>query len=232
MLHIVMICCYYVTYVNTWYKLYFIRGRFTMNAVEPIRDIKMIKNMRSVLKGQSIRNELLFILGINVGLRISDILKLKISDLVKPNRKTIKEYVIITEEKTGKTKKFYLGDIVAKVIESYLKEYPKLDLDSYVFRSRRGDNSAITRQQAYRILNNAAEAVGLIERDRSTNVILAGEIGTHTLRKTFGYHAYNNGTSLELLMDIFNHSSKSQTWRYIGITEDQKKEVYLQSNLG
>lgn len=203
-----------------------------MNTVEPIRDIKVIKNMRAVLKGQSVRNELLFILGINVGLRISDILKLKLYDLVKPNKKTVKDYVIITEKKTNKTKKFYIGDIVAKVIESYLKEYPELGLDSYVFRSRKGDNSAITRQQAYRILNNAAEAVGLIERDSSTNIIIAGEIGTHTLRKTFGYHAYNNGTSLELLMDIFNHSSKSQTLRYIGITEDQKKKVYLQSNLG
>ena len=63
-------------------------------------------------------------------------------------------------------------------------------------------------------------------------MIISGEIGTHTLRKTFGYHAYQNGSSLELLMDIFNHSSKAQTLRYIGITEEQKKEVYLQSNLG
>jgi integrase len=67
-------------------------------------------------------------------------------------------------------------------------------------------------------------------RDRQKHP--SGEIGTHTLRKTFGYHAYQNGSSLELLMDIFNHSSKSQTLRYIGITEEQKKEVYLQSNLG
>lgn len=203
-----------------------------MNVVEPIRDIKIIKNIRTVLKGQSVRNELLFILGINVGLRISDILKLKLSDLVKPNRKTVKEYVTIIEKKTSKTKKFYLGDIVVKLIENYLKEYSELDLDSYVFKSRKGTNSPITRQQAYRILNDAAEVVGIIERDPNTGIIISGEIGTHTLRKTFGYHAYQNGTSLELLMDIFNHSSKSQTLRYIGITEEQKKEVYMQSNLG
>lgn len=203
-----------------------------MNSVEPIRDIKTIKNMRAILKSQSTRNELLFILGINVGLRISDILKLKLSDLLKPNMKTVKNYVIITENKTGKTKKFYIGDIVVKLIHAYLKEYPESNLNCYVFRSRKGANSPITRQQAYRILNNAAEAVSLIERDENTNIIISGEIGTHTLRKTFGYHAYQNGTSLELLMDIFNHSSKSQTLRYIGITEEQKKEVYLQSNLG
>lgn len=67
---------------------------------------KIIKNMRAVLKGQSIRNELLFILGINVGLRINDILKLKIEDLVKSNLKTVKDYVIITEKKQVKQKSF------------------------------------------------------------------------------------------------------------------------------
>ena len=71
-----------------------------MKSVEPIRDTKTIKNMRAILKSQSIRNELLFILGINVGLRISDILKLKVRDLTKSNTKTPKDYVIITEIKT------------------------------------------------------------------------------------------------------------------------------------
>lgn len=203
-----------------------------MNTVEPIREIRIIKNMRAVLKGQSIRNELLFILGINVGLRISDILTLKFSDLLKPNMRTVKDYVTITEKKTSKTKKFYLGDIVVKVIENYFKEYGEFYLNYYIFKSRKGNNSPITRQQAYRILNNAAEVIGLIERDPKTETIISGEIGTHTLRKTFGFHAYQNGTSLELLMDIFNHSSKSQTLRYIGITEEQKKNVYMQSNLG
>lgn len=202
-----------------------------MNSVEPIRNLKVIKNIRSVLKGQSIRNELLFILGINVGLRISDILRLKAQDLIRTGGKTVKDYVVITEKKTGKTKKFYIGDIVKKVIETYMKENPDMQLADYLFKSRKGDNNPITRQQAYRIINSAAEALGLVERD-DNGVIISGEIGTHTLRKTFGYHAFQNGTSLELLMDIFNHSSKSQTLRYIGITEEQKKDVYLQSNLG
>lgn len=202
-----------------------------MKSVEPIRDIKTIKRMRSFLKSQSTRNELLFILGINVGIRISDILKLKFSDLLKPNKK-VKDSVTIKEKKTGKTKTFYIGDVVLKVLENYIKELSTFSLDDYVFRSRKGENKPITRQQAYRILNNAAEFIGLIERDPNTGVLIGGEIGTHTLRKTFGYHAYQNGVSLELLMTLFNHSSKTQTLRYIGITEDEKKEVYLQSNLG
>ncbi len=128
-----------------------------------------------------------------------------------------KDYVVIQEVKTGKTKKFYMGDIVIPF--------------DYVFKSRKGDNIPITRQQAYRILNNAAEDLGLVERNRVA-VIISGEVGTHIMRKTFCYHAYRNGVSLELLMDIFNHSTPAMTLRYIGITEQQKQDVYLQSNLG
>ena len=202
-----------------------------MKSVEPIRDNKTIKNMRAILKSQSTRNELLFILGINVGLRISDILKLKVKDLTKLNTKAPKDYVIITEIKTRKNKKFYIGDIVKKVIENYMKENNNPGFDTYIFLSRKGINMPITRQQAYRIINNAAESLGIVERNDQGNLI-HGEIGTHTLRKTFGYHSFQNGTSLELLMDLFNHSSKTQTLRYIGITEEQKKDVYLKSNLG
>ena len=202
-----------------------------MKSVEPIRDTKTIKNMRAILKSQATRNELLFILGINVGLRISDILKLKVKDLTKLNTKAPKDYVIITEIKTRKTKKFYIGDIVKKVIENYMKENDNPGFDTYIFLSRKGINMPITRQQAYRIINNAAESLGIVERNDQGNLI-HGEIGTHTLRKTFGYHSFQNGTSLELLMDLFNHSSKTQTLRYIGITEEQKKDVYLKSNLG
>ena len=202
-----------------------------MKAVEPIREIKTIKIMRTYLRGQSTRNELLFILGINVGLRISDILKLTFEDLINFNTMNTKEYVVITEKKTSKTKKFYLGPIVKKLIESYIAELQDINPDTYVFKSKKYENKPISRQHSWYILNYAAEMIGIVQRDLKGNII-SGEIGTHTMRKTFGYHAYNNGTSLELLMDIFNHSSKSQTLRYIGITEDQKKEVYLQSNLG
>lgn len=79
-----------------------------------------------------------FISGINVGLSISDILKFKIEDLVKSNCKTVREYVIIAEKLTGKTKKFYIGDTVKKVIENYIKEVPNFDMHNHVFQIRNG----------------------------------------------------------------------------------------------
>lgn len=202
-----------------------------MKTVEPIRDIKIIRSMRAYLREQNIRNELLFILGINVGLRISDILKLTFDDVINFKTMRAKEYVIITEKKTSKTKKFYIGSIVSKLIEGYASSLEEVLPETYVFCSKKSENKPISRQHAWYILNYAAEMIGLVERDSNKNIIF-GEIGTHTLRKTFGYHAYTSGTTIELLMDIFNHSSKTQTLRYIGITEDQKKDVYMQSNLG
>ncbi|MCB2356907.1 tyrosine-type recombinase/integrase [Clostridium estertheticum] len=202
-----------------------------MKTVEPIRDLKTIRSMRSYLRDQSLRNELLFILGINVGLRISDILKLTFDDVLNFKTMGAKEYVIITEKKTSKTKKFYIGTIVSKLIEGYAATLKEVLPDMYVFCSKKSENKPISRQHAWYILNNAAEMIGIVERDHNGKII-SGEIGTHTMRKTFGYHAYTNGTTIELLMDIFNHSSKTQTLRYIGITEDQKKDVYMSSNLG
>ncbi|MPQ33913.1 site-specific integrase [Clostridium estertheticum] len=202
-----------------------------MKTVEPIRDLKTIRSMRSYLRDQSLRNELLFILGINVGLRISDILKLTFDDVLNFKTMSAKEYVIITEKKTSKTKKFYIGTIVSKLIEGYAATLKEVLPDMYVFCSKKSENKPISRQHAWYILNNAAEMIGIVERDHNGKII-SGEIGTHTMRKTFGYHAYTNGTTIELLMDIFNHSSKTQTLRYIGITEDQKKDVYMSSNLG
>jgi integrase len=202
-----------------------------MKTVEPIRDIRIIRSMRSYLRDQNIRNELLFILGINVGLRISDILKLTFDDVINFKTMRAKEYVIITEKKTSKTKKFYIGSIVSKLIEGYASTLEKVLPETYVFSSKKSENKPICRQHAWYILNYAAEMIGLVARDIKGNII-SGEVGTHTMRKTFGYHAYTGGTTIELLMDIFNHSSKTQTLRYIGITEDQKKEVYMQSNLG
>lgn len=202
-----------------------------MKTVEPIRDIRIIRSMRSYLREQNIRNELLFIFGINVGLRISDILKLTFDDVINFKTMRAKEYVIITEKKTSKTKKFYIGSIVSKLIEGYMDTIDTVLPETYVFCSKKSENKPISRQHAWYILNYGAEMIGLVARDINGKII-SGEVGTHSMRKTFGYHAYTGGTTIELLMDIFNHSSKTQTLRYIGITEDQKKDVYMQSNLG
>ena len=76
------------------------------------------------------------------------------------------------------------------------------------------------RQQAYKIINDAAKSIGIKDK-----------IGTHTLRKTFGYHAYNNGYDITLIQKLFNHSTPAITLRYIGITQEELDDVYLSLDL-
>ena len=84
--------------------------------------------------------------------------------------------------------------------------------EDFLIQSRKGDNQPISRVQAYRVLNETAKQIGL------------DEIGTHTMRKTFGYHHYQTNKDIAILQEIFNHSAPSITLRYIGITDDMKDQ--------
>nr|WP_249365563.1 site-specific integrase [Cytobacillus citreus] len=158
----------------------------------------MIAAMKEVLLKQHYRNYFLFVLGINTGLRISDLLSLRVGDVRD------KIHIVITEQKTGKLKRFKINN----ELQQHIREFTvKKDGNEYLFKSRRGTDR-IHRVQAWKILNAAAEEVGL------------KEVGTHTLRKTFGYHFYQQYKDVAVLQEIFNHSSPAVTMRYIGINQD------------
>lgn len=192
------------------------------SAVQPIRDIKQIDSIKKILWAQSLRDWLLFTLGINSGLRVSDLLKLKVRD-VQNAKGRINEYITVKEQKTGKIKRFPINKTSQKAIREYLgsREY---DSDTYLFESRKrdsdGNSKPISRIQAYTIINIAAHRVGIED-----------PIGTHTMRKTFGFHAYHNGCSVELLQQIFNHAAPSVTLRYIGITQQDIDQVFFSLEL-
>jgi integrase len=181
-----------------------------MNEVGAIKDKKQIEKMKKSFTND--RDLLLFTLGINTGLRISDLLGLRVKDVVSTNIK-------IREIKTGKQRELTLNDTAVKAIRSYLNS-ADLKSDDFIFQSRKGVNQPITRVQAWQILNDAAKRAKL-----DIN------IGTHTLRKTFGYWAYKQGIDITLLQKVFNHSAPSITLRYIGITQDDIKNVYINLNL-
>ncbi|HDR7634705.1 TPA: site-specific integrase [Bacillus mycoides] len=188
-----------------------------MEYVQPIRNRKQIDAMKKILKATNLRDYCLFNVGINSGLRISDLLQLRIRDVID-EKHNIMDRISLREVKTGKTKDFPIGDTSKKAIKEYLmtRNYEE---NEPLFRSRKG-KEALKRQQAYRIINEAARAIGIKER-----------IGTHTLRKTFGYHAYQSGVDLSILQKLFNHSAPSVTLAYIGMTQDDLDNVYLNLNL-
>lgn len=175
-----------------------------MELVQPIRDKSKIEEMKVELLKSGYKNYLMFIIGINTGLRISDILNLRVCDVMN------RSHINITEQKTGKMKRFLINSMLRVEIDKYIKG---LSPDDYLFQSRKGINSPISRVQAYRILNSAANSIGI------------QEVGTHTLRKTFGYWHYQQYKDVALLQEIFNHSAPSITLRYIGITEDIKDKT-------
>jgi site-specific recombinase XerD len=187
-----------------------------MKFVEPIRDEKKIEAVKkNLLGGNHYRDHLLFTLGINTGLRVSDLLKLKYTDVLDDKGK-FKSHITIKEKKTGKAKAFPLNDTAKKALNLYIDKTGETGLNGFIFVSRKGTNNPITRQRAWQVINEAAQAVGIKD-----------EIGTHTLRKTFGYHARMKGVSIEVIQKLFNHSAPCITMRYIGITQDELDKVYF-----
>jgi len=187
-----------------------------MELVQPIRDKNKIEAMKKILKAQSLRDHCLFVLGINSGLRISDLLSLKISDVAEG--KKIKNRITLREQKTGKLKDFPLGSSSVKALKEYLDSRGDYTADDWLFPSQKG--GPITRQHAWRILSKAAKTVGITEA-----------VGTHTLRKTFGYWAFKSGVDITRIQKLLNHSSPGITLAYIGITQDELDNVYLELNL-
>ena len=144
------------------------------------------------------RDWLLFLAGTNSGLRISDLLPLRSGDVQG-------QHLVIKEKKTRKRKWIRITPKLARGFREYTAG---LQDQVFLFRSRQGGNVPICRARAYQILRQAARAHGL------------DHIGTHTLRKTFGYHFYRQTKDVALLQEIFNHSDPAVTLRYIGVNQD------------
>lgn len=174
-----------------------------MNIVEPIKSIEDIQNIKRILSKKT-RNALLFSFGINSGLRIADILSLDVKNVKG------KGYIELREKKTNKYKKFPINKFLQKEIYNFVKDRKS---DEPLFLTQK--DKRLDRIQAYKILNKAAKIAEI-------NI----HIGTHSLRKTFGYHHYKKFGNLPLLQKILNHSSSAVTLRYIGLEQEIIDESY------
>lgn len=189
-----------------------------MNPVEPIRDIGKIIEIKRRLQRRNPRDYLLFTLGINTALRISDLLSLRVHDVVEESGK-VREFLTLREKKTGRDKRVKLNEAAREAIEFYLSSQRDFSQTDWLFKNpHRG--IPLSRVQAWRLLNSWAREAGITDR-----------IGTHTLRKTWGYQARKKGVPLELIQAKLGHSSPAVTRRYIGITADEIEDVENQVNL-
>lgn len=188
-----------------------------METVEAIQDIHQINLMKQYLKEHSKRDYLLFVIGINTGLKISELLEMKMAELIDENG-MVRDYYYIPENEDCLEKEVFLNKRVKEAVFYYVNENLN-KTHTYLFQSAKS-NKPITRQQAYRIIHNAAEAVGI-----------SGKIGTNSMRKTFGYHAYKQGVAITLLQKHFHHATPSETMKYIGISKNEVIRTAIDVNL-
>jgi len=182
-------------------------ARITVN---PIRNIKDIKKIKRKLKTHP-RDLLLFTLGINNGLRISDLLNLKVGDVkdLQPG-----ETLDIREKKTGKNNVLMVNKETRKVLDVYLDEAGPGD-EEYLFKSRKGVNRPITKSYVNQKVKEWTKG-------------MRGNYGTHSMRKTFGYIQRKNfGVGFEVLCKRFGHSNPSVTMRYLGIEDKEVSGILL-----
>lgn len=184
-----------------------------MAMTEPIRNKQQVNQLLMYYynKGQ-MRNHLLIALCIHTALRISDILRLTCDDVYDFKNHRIRKTITITEKKTGKSKTIALNKNIINILSvcfSSAKSNMPLIQNKHT-------GKALSRIQAYRIIRYAAESLGFSQR-----------VSCHSLRKTFGYHAWKGGVSPAVIMDIYNHSSLATTQRYLGVTQDDKNAVYI-----
>lgn len=172
------------------------------------------------------RNKMMFLVGINLGIRASDLCGLKLSFFMNHDG-TFKDFYALQPKKTRKTGKFvklYFNQVVKKAITDYIEEYPIEDMDEYLFKSRKG-NGAITEKSLWKIIVDVAADAGL-----------ESNYGSHSLRKSFGYWIWHNAEdknkALVTLQVIFNHSSTATTARYIGLTDGEMSDAFNELNLG
>jgi integrase len=181
-----------------------------MNIVQPIRDKKQIEAMKTYLRKKSERNYMYFLVGINSAFRVSDLRTLKVKDVKG------KDHFYIRTKKKDKTHRL----LISPKLKAELTEYIRgMGDDDYLFQSGKGQNEPLSRQQDWRILQEAAKHVGI------------KEVGCHTTRKTFGYWHYQKYRDIAVLQSLLGHDDPSDTYKYIGITEDLKdasmKDFYL-----
>ena len=187
----------------------------------PIRKKEDIEKMKNYFmeKGEY-RNYTLFVMGINTALRISDILELKWGNVYDFKTNQFLLHIEVTEHKTQKHTSVIINENLNSALNILFKTSKPKSPQEYMFFSGKDRYSHLSRNRAYHIIKDAA-LYNNIE----------GNISCHSLRKTFGYHAWKCGTSPTLIMNIYNHSSIEITKRYLSIIQDDKDEVFMKVNL-
>lgn len=210
-------------------EVYAFKNKEEIASIMNVLDLKILEASTEEKKQIAYRNKLLFLVGLNIGIRASDIRLLKWSFFFNQNADDellFKEFYSlqpVKTKKTGKYVKLFFNGAIKRALYDYMTEYPVENIDTYIFMGREG--KPITVQQMWNVIKGTAKEAGIEQN-----------IGSHSLRKSFGYWIWHNSEdknkALILLQTIFSHSSSAVTARYIGIMDDEIKDVFNDLNLG
>ena len=221
-------------------------------AADPIKNVEdIIRVQEYLIDKKRYRDNLLFICGVNLGLRAGDLLRLKVGHLLASDGQSYNLKAVIQEEKTNKVRTFFLNDSIMDAADMYFADLQAkgdpISLNDYLFKSRSNNRSKGIRDEdgnvvEYQSVSN--EPIDLRSVDRILKDVINKQCGidvhasTHCLRKTFGYHmvmsnpVVDRNRAVSMLQKIFNHSSETITLRYIGLTDEEIKNAYQNLNLG
>lgn len=194
-----------------------------MKTTQPIRSFDDLEKMKKYyqFKHPNKRNYALIIAGLNTALRISDILKLRWEDVYNEDTMDFRQHIDISEKKTGKDTSICINNNLKEALYIYMSEKVKNIsnihelMKQYIFTGQKSSEQPISRVQAFRIISKAAKECNIEH-----------SVSCHSLRKTFGYHAWKQGISPALITSIYNHSSYKVTIRYLCIEQDDRDEAF------
>ncbi|MCI8705138.1 tyrosine-type recombinase/integrase [Lachnospiraceae bacterium JLR.KK009] len=192
-----------------------------MGTTQPIREKDDLKKFLDYYRHcrPNTRNYALITFGLHTALRIGDILNLKWENVYDFGQNRLYDHLFLKEKKTGKQNIVALNRHLKDTLNVYRCSRNPQPTD-YIFTKTTDYTHPLSRSQAFRIMKKAA-----VETLHTTHV------SCHSLRKTFGYHAWKQGVPPALLMDIFNHSSYSVTKKYLGIDQDERDSIFMEIDL-
>jgi len=182
--------------------------------VSPIRKKEHIEAIKKLLKSKP-RDLAIFVLGINTALRASDLLRITVGQVEDLE---VGGSFAIREKKTKKVRKVFLNEASHAAIQAYLKVRRETGANAPLFLSRIGKNRSITVSYLNNLMKRWCKKVGIREN-----------IGSHSLRKTWGFQQRMKGTGVPVLMVAMNHSTQFQTLSYLGIEDEELMDAFLQA---
>ena len=198
---------------------------------EPLKSMEdILKVSDYLIDHERYRDNLLFIAGINLGLRCGDLLKLQVGHLLTDDGAAYRDKIIVSEQKTGKIREVFVNDAICDAADLYFAHAGTVSMNDFLFPS---NCNRVKSKPSHLVVYSVERLLKEVINEKCGIDI---HVGTHTLRKTFSYHIIMNAPdrsrAIEFLQKILGHSSPMITMAYAGITDDEIKKTYQKLNLG